>query len=157
MKHLFIFILLMSFGEYAQAQAKSEEHYRIKVVNGDTILLKDPIGSDTDTTIITTNDGRTRKVIYFDKMPSTPYNITDYITKELLKTNSSNQLPESFKASVWVQKDGTISKVKFFSSIPASLRKDIERILLAMPNWRPAERYGKKLDAEYIINYSSSD
>lgn len=74
-------------------------------------------------------------------------NAQAYIKSEIDKNATLKSNVKEFKAKLSIDENGKITKVKFLSSFAncANCEKDLESILLKMPNWKPAQKGGKAI------------
>lgn len=94
-----------------------------------------------------------------DKMPEYPGG-TEGLTKYLVnnirypeaaaKANTTGKVFVSFI----VTKDGKVSKPAIKRGVSKELDNEALRVISAMPNWIPAEKDGKKVDAEMVLPVS---
>jgi len=77
-----------------------------------------------------------------------PYdNAQAYIKSEIDKNANLKSNVKEFKAKLSIDENGKITKVKFLNTFTncSNCEKDLESILLKMPNWKPAQKGGKAI------------
>lgn len=77
-----------------------------------------------------------------------PYdNAQAYIKSEIDKNANLKSNVKEFNAKLSIDENGKITKVKFLNTFTncSNCEKDLESILLKMPNWKPAQKGGKAI------------
>jgi len=71
----------------------------------------------------------------------------DYIKSEIDKNATLKNNVKEFKAKLTINENGKVSKVKFLTDLSNcnNCEKELENILLNMPNWQAATQEGKKV------------
>ncbi|HRD40341.1 MAG TPA: hypothetical protein PLC65_17060, partial [Bacteroidia bacterium] len=82
-------------------------------------------------------------------------NAQAYIKSEIDKNATLKSNVKEFKAKLSIDENGKITKVKFLSSFAncTNCEKDLESILLKMPNWKPAQKGGKAIKETLHFGY----
>ena len=94
--------------------------------------------------------------VFVDKMPEFPGGLMamkDYLLNTI-------QLPRDMQGASWsgrvivrfiVRKTGKISDIEIVRSIHPIFDKEVVRVIESMPDWIPAEHFGKKVNIQYTL------
>ncbi len=122
-----------------------------RIINGDTVIIHK---QDSVTTTLTNK--QTRRVetfTYVEQMPQAPYDVNEYLAKNMRYPEDAKQEGISGQAVVKfiVRASGSIDSVRIHRGIYPPIDKEALRLITTMPPWKPGVHNGKPVDVNYML------
>ncbi len=118
-------------------------------------LIQDPSGTGTGPAVVVDAvKPKTDSVhVFVDQMPQFPGDISAYLSRNLQYPDAAREAQMTGRASVRfvVNEQGAISDIHVLKDIGYGSRQEVERVVRAMPRWKPGKQNGVPVKVWYTL------